>query len=146
MKMRAVENRILVVSNDFTVRELLGEILEAADFTVHLAAHGREAVKTARTHPVKAIILDYRTPFDAKSGAPRHVNTLEALTDLDPFRPVILTCKAGVELDYRSRLMADLILRHPVTSVALLDGLKLLLSESLRERALRKSEYTIASR
>ncbi|HNQ72839.1 MAG TPA: hypothetical protein PKN95_04455 [Verrucomicrobiota bacterium] len=146
MKINPVGHRVLVVSNDFTVRESLGGILDAADFTVLLAANGREALKLVRTQPVKAIVLDYRAPAEAKGGTPRHSNLLEALTDLDPFRPVILTCKPEVKLDYRSRLMADLILHHPLTPAALLDGLRLLLSESLRERAFRKSELTTMAR
>jgi CheY-like chemotaxis protein len=130
------------VSDDFTVRESLGEILESADFTVLYAGNGRDAVKTLLANPVKAIVLDFKTPFDPKGAGPRTARTLVALTDIDPFLPLVLTCESEVELDHQCALMADLVLRHPVTPAALLDGIDLLLVESLRDRVYRKSEYT----
>jgi len=42
-------------------------------------------------------------------------------------------------------LMADLVLRHPVTATALVGGLDMLLAESLRDRVYRKAEFTAAA-
>lgn len=142
MKNVATHNRLLVVSDDFTVRESLGGILESADFTVLYAGNGPDAVKTLLANPVKAIVLDFKTPFDPKGAGSPTAQTLVALTDIDPFLPLVLTCESDVELDHQTALMADLVLRHPVTPAALLDGIDLLLVESLRDRVYRKSEYT----
>jgi hypothetical protein len=71
---------------------------------------------------------------------------LVALTDIDAFVPLVLTCESGAELDHRTTLMADLVLRHPVTPAALLDGIDMLLTESLRDRVYRKSEFTAVLR
>lgn len=146
MKNVGTHNRLLVVSDDFTVRESLGGVLEAADFTVLFSGNGRDAVKTLLANPVKAIVLDFKTPLDPKCARPRTAQTLVALTDIDPFLPLVLTCESEVELDHQSALMADLVLRHPVTPAALRDGIDLLLAESLRERVYRKSEYTAVLR
>jgi len=146
MKTANTHNRILVVSDDYTVRESLGGILDSAGFTVLHAENGRDAVKTLLANPVKALVLDHRTPFEPNGGVSRGSRTLEALTDIDPFLPLVLTCEADLELDHRTTLMADLVLRHPVSPEALRDGMDLLLTESLRERVYRKSEFTAVLR
>ncbi len=141
MKNQHANKRILLVSDDPSACEALGEMLEAADFNVLLAENGRSAVKTLLANPVSVIVLDFRTRFDAKDFIARKSRTLTALTDVDPFLPLILTCDAGTELDHDTALMADLVLKHPVQPSALLDGIDTLLGESLRERVYRKSDY-----
>ncbi len=141
MKYQHANKRILVVSDDPSAREALGEMLRAADINVLLAESGRSAVKTLVANPVSVIVLDLRTRFDAKDSNPQKSKTLTSLTDVDPFLPVILTCNANAELDHETALMADLVLKHPVQPSALLDGIDTLLGESLRERVYRKSDY-----
>jgi len=116
-------------------------MLQAAEFKVLLAESGRSAVETLVASPVSVIVLDFRTRFDAKDSGERESRTLSALTDVDPFLPVILTCDADAELDHETALMADLVLKHPVQSSALLDGVDTLLGETLRERVYRKSDF-----
>ncbi|HEU5069930.1 MAG TPA: response regulator [Verrucomicrobiae bacterium] len=141
MKYQHANKRILVVSDDPSAREALGEMLRAADFNVLLAENGRSAVRTLMANPVSVIVLDFRTRFDAEDSRLKKSKTLSALTDVDPFLPVILTSDVGVELDHETALMADLVLKHPVESSALFDGIETLLGESLRERVYRKSDY-----
>ncbi|HEX5219049.1 MAG TPA: hypothetical protein VFZ59_05730, partial [Verrucomicrobiae bacterium] len=114
MKHEYTDKRILLVSDDASVREALGEMLRAADFDVRLAENGRSAVETLVETPVSVIVLDFRTRFDAKDLVGRKSKTLIALTDVDPFLPLILTCDADTELDHETSLMADFIVRHPV--------------------------------
>jgi len=64
---------------------------------------------------------------------------VEALTDIDPFLPLLLLCAAEDKLDHRTLLTADMVLTHAVEIPALLDAIETLLSETLRERAQRKS-------
>lgn len=121
-------------------------MLQAADFNVLLAENGRNAESTLRANPVSVIVLDFRTRFDAKDVISRKSRTLAALTDVDPFLPLILTCDANTELDHDTALMADLVLKHPVQPPALLDGIDTLLEESLRERVYRKTHYIATMR
>ena len=141
MKNLHANKRILLVSDDPSAREALGEMLRDADFNVLPAESGRSAVETLAANPVSVIVLDLRTRFDAKDSNLKKSKTLTALTDLDPFLPVILTCDAAAELDHQTALMVDLVLKHPVQPSALLDGIDTLLGESLRERVYRKSGY-----
>jgi DNA-binding NtrC family response regulator len=131
----------MLVSDDPSVREALGQILCTAGLDVLEAESGRSAVTIMRANRINVIALDLRTRFDAKDTNAVTSKALTALTDMDPFLPVILTCDANAELDYETALMADLVLRHPVEASALLDGIDTLLGESLRERLHRKSHY-----
>jgi hypothetical protein len=58
-----------------------------------------------------------------------------------PFLPLLLLCDPEDELDHPTLLMADTVLRHPISAAALLDALDLLLTETLRERVFRKSGH-----
>lgn len=141
MKNKHANKRILLVSDDPSAREALGELLQAADFNVLLAENGRSAESSLLANPVSVIVLDFRTRFDAKDVVSQKSRTLAALTDVDPLLPLILTCDADTELDYETALMADLVLKHPVQPSALLDGIDMLLGESMRERVYRKSHF-----
>lgn len=141
MKSKHTNKRILLVSDDSSVREALGEMLRATNYNVLCAENGRSAEKMLLENPVSVIVLDHRTRFDAKDSSSQKSRTLAVLTDVDPFLPVILTCAADVELDYETALLADLVLRHPVPVAVLRDGIETLLGESLRERVYRKSDF-----
>ena len=98
-----------------------------------------KAVKIFAANAVNAILLDYRTPFDRKDFVCGRSRTLEALTDIDPFLPLVLTCEPEAELDFATSLMADMVLTHPVIPSALLEAIDMLLVETLKERVHRKS-------
>lgn len=146
MKHQRPNNRVLLVSDDFTVRESLGEILQSGGFDVLPAENGRQAVKALGTNRISVIVLDHRTPFDRAGQVAGRSSTLEALTDIDPFLPLVLTCDGVADPDHASSLMADLVLKHPIASLALLEGVDTILSETLRERVYRKSDSFVLYR
>ena len=139
MKYQRANNRVLLVSNDLTVRESLGDILRSTGFKIFFAENGATAVKALVANAVNVIVLDYRTPFDAKDVVSRRSSTLEALTDIDPFLPLVLTREPEVKLDHATSLMADMVLTHPVAPLVLLEAIDTLLGETLKERVYRKS-------
>ena len=141
MRYKNANKRIMLVSDDPSVREALGQSLRTAGLDVLEAESGRSAATILRANSINVIVLNFRTRFDAKDSDAVTSKTLTALTDADPFLPVILTCDTDAELDYETALMADLVLKHPVEASALLDGIDTLLGESLRERLHRKSHY-----
>jgi CheY-like chemotaxis protein len=103
-----------------------------------------KAIKALAANPINVIVLDYRTPFDRKDFVSGRSSTLEALTDIDPFLPLVLTRESEVELDHATSLMADMVLTHPVEPSALLEAIDTLLVETLKERVHRKSaDFTI---
>jgi hypothetical protein len=93
------------------------------------------------TTPVSAIVLQHDTPFDGADVFAGSSRTIAELTDIDPFLPLLLLCDPEDELDHPTLLMADTVLRHPISAAALLDALDLLLTETLRERVFRKSGH-----
>jgi len=144
MKYQRTKNRVLLVSNDFTVRESLGDILQSHGFEVLSSENGVKAIKALAANPINVIVLDYRTPFDRKDFVSGRSSTLEALTDIDPFLPLVLARESEVELDHATSLMADMVLTHPVEPSALLEAIDTLLVETLKERVHRKSaDFTI---
>ena len=128
------------MSDDFTVRESLGDILRSDGFEVLSAESGVKAVKAFAANAINVIVLDYRTSFDGKDFVSGRSSTLEALTDIDPFLPLVLTREPEAELDHATSLMADLVLTHPVVPSSLLEAIDMLLVETLKERVHRKSE------
>jgi len=139
MKYQRAKNRVLLVSDDFAVRESLGDTLRSDGFEVLPADNGVKAVKVFAANAINAIVLDYRTPFDGQDFVSGRSSTLEALTDIDPFLPLVLTREPEAELDHATSLMADLVLTHPVEPSALLEAIDMLLVETLKERVHRKS-------
>lgn len=139
MKYQRAKNRVLLVSNDSTVRELLGDMLQSTGFEVLFAENGADAVKILPADAINVIILDFRTPFNAKDVVSGRSLTLEALTDIDPFLPMLLTHEPKAELEHATLLMADLILTHPVEPSTLLEAIDTLLVETLKERVYRKA-------
>ena len=90
MKYQRAKNRVLLVSDDFTVRESLGDTLRSDGFEVLPADNGVKAVKVFAANAINGIVLDYRTPFDGQDFVSGRSSTLEALTDIDPFLPLCL--------------------------------------------------------
>jgi CheY-like chemotaxis protein len=135
-----MKKRILLVSNNSFERESLAEILRGS-YEVALAESGREAAEKFVTTPVSAIVLQHDTPFDGADVFAGSSRTIAELTDIDPFLPLLLLCDPEDELDHPTLLMADTVLRHPISAAALLDALDLLLTETLRERVFRKSGH-----
>lgn len=61
---KTTDQNVLIVEDDFAIRECLAEILASEGFRVEKAANGREALDYLRSQPVapRAIILDLMMP------------------------------------------------------------------------------------
>lgn len=135
-----MKKRILLVSNNSFERESLAEILRDS-YQVVLAESGREAAEKFVATPISAIVLQHDTPFNGADVFAGSSRTIAELTDIDPFLPLLLLCDPEDELDHPTSLMADAVLRHPISATALLDALDMLVTETLRERVFRKSGH-----
>ena len=87
------------------------------------------------------VVVDFTTAPNASGRAGHASRTLQALTDVDPFLPLLLLCKREDELDDSTQFMADMVLTDKAATPVLLDAIETLLSESLRERAQRKAGH-----
>lgn len=137
--MRHMKNRVLLINPNLTARQSLSEALQDDGFNVLLAETGQQALRTLRDHLVDVVVLDYRTPFIRRDAPADNQKTLEAITDINPFLPVVLTCDRSAEVGHATTLMADLVLTHPVRASALLEAICTVTEETLRERAHRKA-------
>ncbi len=136
-----MKKNILIISDDPVRRDALAALLELEGYGVLASETGRRAAVALATNPVNLMVVDCTNACDVPGRALRASRTVEALTDIDPFLPLLLLCASEGELDDRTRLMADMVLAHAVETPALLDAIETLLSETLRERAHRKSGH-----
>lgn len=134
-----MKKKILIVTDNVGAQTSLTETLKAHGYeTLHTETAG--AFRTLAENPSHLILVHDCFARAGQRGDPRR-RTLEALTDLDPFTPVLLIVRPQDDLDYPTTLLADLILTEPVAGSALLEGIELLLSETLLERSQRKSGH-----
>ncbi|HWQ92438.1 MAG TPA: hypothetical protein VN673_12265 [Clostridia bacterium] len=138
--MKPIKKRVLVVSADAPFKELVGEVLRSYGHTVFLADTGYRALRDVKDNLFDAVVLDHETPFMKHRSMSESRDTLQAITDQNPFLPVVLTCRSRNALDHSTLLMADMVLETPVKYSALVDAVETLLNETLRERAHRKAE------
>ena len=141
-----MKKRILLVSRNSFERESLAETLRDGGYEVVAAESGREAAETFIARPVSAIVLQHETPFDGADVFAGGSRTIDELTDIDPFLPLLLLCDPEDELDHPTSLMADMVLRHPINASELLISLEILLTETLKDRVFRKSGHVAALR
>ncbi len=126
---------ILLVTEDAACRESFTRALRAEGWQVLHSKPGRPAVQALQANNLGLIVLH----FGVSNTAGEPVATLEALTDFDPLLPVLLVCDRRDVINYRTALMADMVMRTPVRGEELAEAAYTLLSETLRERMHRKS-------
>lgn len=136
-----MKKNILIISDDTARRDALAALLELEGYGVVCSDAGRRASVALATNPVGLMVVDCPAAFSSAGGALRTSRTVEALTDIDPFLPLLLLCGSENDLDHRTLMMADMVLTRAVEVPAVLDAIETLLAESLRERAQRKSGH-----
>ncbi len=139
MKNAQMKNRVLLINANEEEQSPIAEALQACGFVILSATTGQKALRTIRDHLVDVVILDLRTPFGRQDSPGENTTTLEAITDANPFLPVVLTCDRSEDLDHATALMADMVLTHPVKPARLLDAVHTVTGETLRQRAHRKA-------
>ena len=136
-----MKKKILIISDDPVRRDALAALLELEGYGVVCSDAGRRASVALATNPVSLMVVDCPARSSWQGHAVRTRRTVEAVTDVDAFLPLLLLCGSEEELDHRTSLMADMVLTHAVETPALLAAIASLLGESLRERAQRKSGH-----
>jgi DNA-binding response OmpR family regulator len=84
--------RVLIVDDEASIREVLGQYLAVEDFTVLLAADGIEALHLARTSPPDLVILDLMLPGIDGLEVCRRLRAASAV-------PVLMLTARGEEAD-----------------------------------------------
>ena len=127
---------ILLIEDNFEMRENTGEILELAKYKVLTAQNGKEGVKLAQTESPDLIICDIMMPELDGYGV-LHVLGKENATANIPF--IFLTAKAEKQ-DYRKGMGmgADDYLTKPFDDMELLNAIE----TRLRKNEMLKAEFT----
>jgi CheY-like chemotaxis protein len=114
----AAERTVLVVDDDFDIRDSLRDVLGDEGFHVELAADGFEALAILRRHPLPSVILlDWMMP---RCDGPTFLSERQKDPALAGIPVILLSALAGLDADARRLAVAD-YLRKPVALDVLID-------------------------
>jgi DNA-binding NtrC family response regulator len=138
--------QILVIDRDCARRNELIEALERKGFEPIGFETGKDALQRLLFSSVHAVVLDYASSLEPNNPISAGKQLVREITDIDAFVPLILICDRCDELEHDTSAAVDLVLRRPIKAQNVVDGIHSVLSETLRERAQRKSGYIFAFR
>ena len=125
------ENRILVVDDDSSVREMLARVLVGEGYLVSAAADGTAALEIAAAEKIDLLLLDLNMP--GKSGW----DTFERLTAENPLLPVIIVTARANQLFTALGSGVGALLEKPLHFPKLLETIQQLLAEPAESRLAR---------
>lgn len=141
-----MSDQLAYIDRDAIRRESFCRALAAAGFYLTQFESGRPAVHHLLTQPVHGVIVDWGSSHEPKSPLPAGKRVVQEITRADAFVPLILLCDRSEVLEHDTSAATDIVLRYPVPTRQLVDTVKGVLSETLRERVQRKSGYIFAFR
>lgn len=130
-----MKKKILLIEDNFDMRENTAEILELSGYDVVTASNGKEGVELTKTSKPDLIICDIMMPVLDGYGV-LHILSKEPETSKIPF--IFLTAKSE-KADYRKGMImgADDYLTKPFDDVELLDAIE----ARLKKSEMVKKEY-----
>jgi CheY-like chemotaxis protein len=128
---KPAENRILVVDDDSSVREMLTRVLIGEGYLVSAAADGTSALEIAASAKIDLVLLDLNMP--GKSGW----DTFERLTAENPLLPVIIVTARANQLFTAMGAGVGALLEKPLHFPKLLQTIQQLLAEPAESRLAR---------
>lgn len=132
--------RVLLVDDDLSVLDALGNVIESEGFEVVRAADGQEAVEKFSRRPADIVLLDLMMPV--KSGW----ETLEALRTINPWLPVIvITARPDAYPVATAKGVAGLM-QKPLDIALLLETMNELLARPVTKPLLRTTSNDLRPR
>jgi two-component system phosphate regulon response regulator OmpR len=128
---KPAKNRILVVDDDSTVREMLTRVLVGEGFLVWAAADGTAALEVAAAAKVDLVLLDLNMP--GKSGW----DTFERLMAENPLLAVIIVTARSNQFFTALGAGVGALLEKPLDFPKLLQTISRLLAEPAESRLAR---------
>jgi len=125
--------RILVVDDDASVREMLARVLAGEGYAVSAAADGNVAIEMAAATEFDLVLLDLNLP--GKSGW----STFEALTGRHPLLTVIIVTARSNQLFTALGAGVGALLEKPLDFTKLLQTITQLLAEPVETRRARSA-------
>jgi CRP-like cAMP-binding protein/CheY-like chemotaxis protein len=138
--MMSTNKTVLIIEDNEDIRESTAEILELADYKVHVADNGKKGVELAQAHTPDIILCDIMMPELDGYGVLYMLNKNKQTANI-PF--IFLTAKAErTDLRKGMEMGADDYLTKPFTEMELLNAIETQLSkrDSLKKN-LGNSEF-----
>jgi CheY-like chemotaxis protein len=132
---RAVKSgkkKILLVDDDFAIRQILQHLLSDENYLVLTAANGVEALELVNATKPDLLLLDLNMPI--KGGW----ETIEQLSAKNPMLPIILITAQHNQLFPALASGVSALMEKPLDLVKLLQTIENLLSESDEARQARR--------
>ena len=126
-----MKNRILLVDDDFAVREMVARALHSETFDVIQARNGQEAIFQVQASQPDLVLLDLNMP--GMDGW----QSYETIERLQPLLPVILITALPEQHAHAVRLGIDALMEKPLDLPLLLETIRRLLREPARRRIRR---------
>ena len=127
--------KVLLVDDDFSVRESLARALRSENFQVVTAANGQEALEEYFDGYVDLVLLDLNMPI--KSGW----DTFERLTALNPYLNIILITARLDQREMAAVAGASAIMEKPLHVPLLIEVMNRLVEEPLENRLQRIASH-----
>jgi CheY-like chemotaxis protein len=128
---KPAKNRILVVDDDSSVREMLTRVLVGEGYLVWVAADGTTALEIAAAAKVDLVLLDLNLP--GTGGW----DTFERLTVENPLLAVIIITARSNQLFTATSAGVGALLEKPLNFPKLLQTIRRLLAEPVESRLAR---------
>ncbi len=129
-----MNERILVVDDERSIREALSKVLQAENYRVVLAETGPEAVDRYGGGHIDLLLLDLNLP--GGNGW----STLGWLAKVNPLLPVIIITGRANQRQLAEKSGADALMEKPLDVPLLLRTVRELLDEPIERRAERASQ------
>lgn len=131
-----MNERILVVDDERSIREALTKVLHAENYDVVLAETGPEAVDRYGGGHIDLLLLDLNLP--GGNGW----STLGWLAKVNPLLPVIIITGRANQRELAEKSGADALMEKPLDVPLLLRTIRELLDEPIERRAERANQRT----
>ena len=123
--------KILLVDDDFAVRQSLSLALQSENFAVVTAANGHEALEKYLEGYIDLVLLDLSMPI--KDGW----DTFERLTAINPYLAIILITARLDQRELAAVAGASALMEKPLNLPLLVQTINRLLDEPLQKRVER---------
>jgi DNA-binding response OmpR family regulator len=130
--------KILIIDDDYEVRNALAKLLEAERYQVYSAEDAREALKCFKSRRISLVILDLNLRFE--SGW----QVFQEMTETDPFVPTIIITGEWGQQERAAKLGVEGLIEKPIDVPVFLEMIRGLLVETPEarlERICGQNEY-----
>jgi DNA-binding response OmpR family regulator len=126
-----MKKTILVVDDDFQIRDSLRKVLQQEGYEVEMAADGHEGAEKAQKDPVDLVLLDLSLP--GSDGW----DTFERLTAMNPLMPIIMITGRQNQADLAEAAGVGALMMKPLDVPWMLRTITKLLAEEPEKRLSR---------